>query len=150
MGKFTTKLAALACFSALMISCQSSPVKTFDEEVKVGMDKNHVLHIMGTPNTSGRFHGKDRWIYVMYDGDVRFRKEVHFEDGHAVYVGNEYQPSKEKSASVVDDDNMAQEKILQEEEKQRVVDVGNQLNKYEDDIRGKNNVIYVQPFQPVK
>ena len=150
MGKFTTKLAALTCLSAFILSCQSSPVKTFDEEVKVGMDKNKILHIMGTPTTSGRFHGKDRWIYVLYDDDVRFRKEVHFEDGHAVYVGNDYQPPKENSASVVDENNMVQEKILQEEEKQRVVDVGNQLNKYEDDIRGKNNVIYLQQFQPVK
>lgn len=136
--------------SAFLSACQTSPLKTFDDEVKVGMDKNNVLAIMGTPNTSGRFHGKDRWIYVVYEDGVRFRKEVHFEDGHAVYVGNEYVPPKDQQAATIDQVNLEEEVVLQGEEKQRVSDVGNQLNKYEDDLKGKNSVIYAPEFQPIK
>jgi outer membrane protein assembly factor BamE len=150
MGKFNSSLFTIFALSLFFTACQTSPLRTFDSEVKVGMDKNNVLAVMGTPNTSGRFHGKDRWIYVMYEDDVRFRKEVHFEDGHAVYVGNEYVPPKEKQAATVDQVNLDEEVVLQGEEKQRVSDIGNQLNKYEDDIKGKNSVIYVPEFQPIK
>lgn len=150
MGNYFARAAFCLVFGFVFVSCQSSPVKVFDEEIKKGMDKNQVLHIMGTPNTSGRFHGKDRWIYVMYEGDTRHRKEVHFSDGFAVYVGNEFQPPKDSQANIVDQVNLEQEVVLQAEEKQRAKDIGNQLNKFEDDIKGKNSVIYVDQFEPIK
>lgn len=150
MGKILFQWLCVAMLLLYIISCQTSPVKTFDEDVKIGMDKNQILHIMGTPNTSGRFHGKDRWIYVVYDNDVRYRKEVHFDDGHAVYVGNEYVPPAGKQASAVDHTQSAEEQVIQAEEKKQNQEVGNQLNKYEDDIHGKNNVIYLPQFQPIK
>lgn len=77
----------------LSIGCQSSPLKDFSE-LKVGMEKGEVLDILGNPNHSGRFHGKDRWTYVFYDNKIRYKKEVHFDQGHVVYLGDTWTPQK--------------------------------------------------------
>ncbi len=53
------------------------------------MPKWEVLEAAGNPTRTQRWQGRDRWIYVMWDapGEKRRIREVHFEDGLAVYVG---------------------------------------------------------------
>lgn len=70
-----------------------------------GMEKDDVLDIMGSPKTTLRREGKDRWLYVFYDDKIRFEKEVQFYEGKAVYVGEIWQPSVDQAAASVDAKN---------------------------------------------
>ena len=58
------------------------------------MDKSTVIETAGGPNISERWHGKDRWIYLYRDGSYENHdiREVHFEEGRAVYVGGRFVP----------------------------------------------------------
>ena len=76
-------LTALGLFS----SCQTARHKEF-AGIKPGMEKDLVIEQAGGPNVSRRFHGKDRWLYnYTSTPDGPQTKEVHFENGRAVYVG---------------------------------------------------------------
>jgi outer membrane protein assembly factor BamE len=72
-----------------LTACQTNQVKEFSK-VSAGMDKGQVLDILGSPQNSERWKGKDRWLYVMFDNSQRVVKEVQFEDGKVVYFGDEY------------------------------------------------------------
>jgi outer membrane protein assembly factor BamE len=70
-------------------ACQTNQIKEFSR-VSAGMDKGQVLDILGSPQNSERWKGKDRWLYVMFENKQRVIKEIQFEDGKVVYSGEEY------------------------------------------------------------
>lgn len=108
------QVIALILSSLFMTACQTSMLKQFSE-IKPGMEKDDVLSLMGSPNQTQRFHGKDRWSYVFYDNRIRFEKEVHFFEGKSVYIGDIWQPEPEKSAVAVDAANEANNQALEEQ-----------------------------------
>jgi outer membrane protein assembly factor BamE (lipoprotein component of BamABCDE complex) len=64
------------------------------ESVHGGMSKSEVIEIVGGPQRTQRWHGRDRWEYRFYntrEGDVI--REVHFEDGKSTYVGSAIKPA---------------------------------------------------------
>ncbi|MFP5518941.1 MAG: outer membrane protein assembly factor BamE [Bdellovibrionia bacterium] len=134
--------------SFLSIGCQTNMKKAF-EEVKPGMDKDDVLSIMGSPRSSQRFHGKDRWRYVFYADDLRFEKEVHFLEGTAVYVGEKWEPPQEQSAVVVDqkneENNARIDALLKEEAAKAKTDFDN----YQSQTKGEDKVRYLPTFKGV-
>jgi len=139
-------------FMLLMLSltaCQTSMVKQFDK-VKLGMEKDDILDIMGSPNQVQRFHGKDRWSYVFYDKRIRFEKEVHFFDGNAVYIGDNYEPPVELSAAKVDAKNEASNQAAMAEQVQEVQQARKAYSNYEDEVRGNDKVRYVPQFEPIQ
>lgn len=72
---------------AALTGCQTHAVDAF-AEVKKGQEKREVLEIMGSPDATWRYHGVDRWTYIMYgDDNIRADKEIHFLDGKVIYVG---------------------------------------------------------------
>ena len=78
-----TALIALSLLSA----CQTPRYKEFTG-IKPGMQKDQVLETAGGPTVSRRWNGKDRWIYnYATTPEGTQTREVHFEDGKAVYVG---------------------------------------------------------------
>ncbi len=89
---------------AMNVGCQTSELNSWNE-LHPGMDKGDVLEIMGSPKASLRFHGKDRWLYRFYDQSQRYDKEVHFQDGVAVYLGDERPVPLEQSAAYIDAKN---------------------------------------------
>lgn len=123
------RLLLVIAAAAGLTACQSSMLRSF-ENVKPGMDKHQVLESLGSPSSVTRLHGKDRWIYNFYDEDVQKTKEVHFEDGRAVYVGDAWTPPPEKSAALRDKANDDKEQVFQAEAKAR------------DDARRKNADLY--------
>ena len=86
------KLVALAL---MLPSCVTPRFREFDR-VQEGMPKWEVLDAAGSPSRTQRWQGRDRWIYVMWDapGEKRRIREVHFEDGLAVYVGPQVKEPK--------------------------------------------------------
>lgn len=86
-------LRLLAIAMLLVLSaCQTARYKEFGG-VKEGMEKDLVIEQAGGPDVSRRWHGKDRWIYNYYTPDGQQTREVHFQEGKAVYVGKKVVPA---------------------------------------------------------
>lgn len=62
-------------------ACASTPMEKVLADVKVGMDKDHVLHVAGNPKRTFREHSQDHWIYVYFHNDQEMNRIVSFEDG---------------------------------------------------------------------
>ncbi|AHI04703.1 putative lipoprotein [Bdellovibrio bacteriovorus W] len=140
---------ALLGASFLLISCQTSPLKSFSE-IKPGMEKGDVLYLMGSPNRTERVKGKDRWTYIFYENRIRFEKEVVFARGNAVYMGNPVEAEGEKTALAMDmrNDRINQEALEAEEQsrKKHRLDYEN----YESQTRGEDKVRYVPQFEAIQ
>ena len=133
----------------LLSACQTSLVKQFSD-VKTGMEKDDVLSLMGSPNRTQRFHGKDRWTYIFYEDRIRHEKEVQFLDGNAVYVGEPWQPIPEKSAAVVDAQTEERNKKLDTQLLKEVEKSRSDYSKYQEATKGDDKVRYVPQFESVR
>lgn len=159
------RLLFIYVFISISIGCQTSMYQQF-EQVNVGMDKDDVLQIMGSPQRTQRWRGKDRWTFVFYEDRIRFEKEVQFQEGVATYVGQTWQPPKEESAEYVDQknkerseylDKIAYQPILPEPRPQNtsIFDSHQQnqseLNSQNRNENSNNNktFIYVPTFEPI-
>src|SRR4051812_43831188 len=134
------RLLILLFTISMLSACQGTPIKHF-EELKPGMEKTEVIEKMGSPWTTTRLHGKDRWIYVLYDDDTRYEKEVHFLNGKVVYVGDTWKPVEEKQADVVDKKKEEDEKKFQEETQKAREENKNAYTNYEKDIKGEGKKV---------
>jgi outer membrane protein assembly factor BamE (lipoprotein component of BamABCDE complex) len=107
--------SAVVFGSSLLLSCQSPRYKEFSE-VKQGMEKDLVLKAAGNPTVARRWNGKDRWIYYyVQTPDGPQTREVHFQDGRAVYVGTKVVPdvSAEDQDRLNDESNAEEQKLLE-------------------------------------
>ncbi len=133
-----------------MFGCQTSQVRQFSK-IKSGMEKSEVLDLMGTPWTTIRFHGKDRWIYVIYEEGVRSEREVHFLNGSSVYVGDAWKPEEVKTAVARDKSNEDLEKQMSEETAKFKKENKNAYSDYEKEVKGVGKkVIYMPDFEEIK
>ncbi|MNJ93419.1 Outer membrane protein assembly factor BamE [compost metagenome] len=139
----------LLLMSLLLSACQTSMVKQFDR-LKPGMEKDDVLDLMGSPDQTQRFHGKDRWYYVFYDKRTRFEKEVHFFKGNAIYIGDTWEPPQEQSAVAVDARNEARNKAIDAEIAKEEVANRAAYSGYESAVKGEDKVRYVPSFEPIR
>lgn len=107
----THKLIVLMLLGASLSGCQTPRYKQFGG-VKQGMEKDLVLDEAGGPNVSRRSHGQDRWIYNYATPEGPLTREVHFEEGRAVYVGQKVVPavSGEEQDRINDQVNTEQDK----------------------------------------
>lgn len=137
-------IIAAAFFSS---ACQTNELKAY-EKLKVGMDKDDVLGIMGNPTRTQRWQGKDRWTYRFYHDDAAYLREVHFEDSKAVYVGDVVQAPV--SAADQDAKNEAENKALEEQYQAAKAKQRQSLGSYEDEITGSNEIRTVPHFEPVE
>lgn len=141
-------LAFLLLAAVGLSGCQTNMVKAFNK-VKPGMDKDDVLHTMGSPRSSQRFHGKDRWRYVFYEDNIRYEKEVHFLEGLAVYVGDNWEPPVENSAVVVDQKNEEYNKRIDALLKEEAMKARSEYDEYQVQVKGTDKVRYVPEFKGV-
>lgn len=136
----------------VLSACQGSMIRSF-EKVHPGMDKHQVLETVGTPTSTTRLHGKDRWLYRFYDDGIRFDKEIHFLDGIVVQSG-EYNPPAEQTAATVDKKNEERETAIQAEEKAREDARRNNAalySEYENEARGQSGKVrYLPSFVDLK
>lgn len=134
--------------SLFFVGCTINQKKRF-EKVQVGMDKDEVLRLLASPQITQRWHGMDRWTYIIYDDDVRLDKEVHFSEGKAVYAGDAYKPplSAEQRDQKNEEANAEAEKLAkaQREENRKA------YRQYEDSVIGTEaKPAYVPEFKPVQ
>lgn len=146
MSRFFCALA-MALTAGFILGCQSSPLKDY-ESLHAGMEKNDVLNIMGSPQRTQRFHGKDRWTYIFYDHNLRFEKEVQFFEGNAIYLGDTWEP--EVSAAQVDAKNELANKALEEDFVKKYESNRAEYTKYESQVHGNDRVRIVPQFEPVR
>lgn len=141
-------LAVAILMSGFLLSgCQTSMLKVYNK-ISLGMEKDDVLELMGSPQRTQRFHGKDRWTYVFYDTKVRYEKEVQFFEGNAIYVGDKWEP--EVTAAQVDAKNEASNKALEDESLRKYQENPQAYSNYEKEVRGTDKVRYVPSFKPVQ
>jgi outer membrane protein assembly factor BamE len=138
-------LTALLTLSA----CQTSMLKQFSK-VQQGMEKDDVLEVMGSPNQSQRFHGKDRWRYVFYEDQIRFEKEVHFFEGKAIYAGDIWQPDPSRTAVAVYKYHEELNQKLDIQNRKDIEEYRKAYDKYESQTRGEDKVRYVPTFKPIR
>lgn len=124
-------------------------VKQF-EEVRPGMEKAEVLAIMGSPQQTQRFHGKDRWFYNFYDSHIHFQKEVQFFDGNAIYVGEHWEPEVNQSAAAIDARNAKQDQEVADQLAKDQQQHRGDYDAYQSKTRGEDKVRYVPTFEQIR
>lgn len=137
-------------FSILLVfcACATNMPKQFSL-LQIGMEKDEVLTMMESPQRTQRWKGQDRWTYIFYDdNNQRQEKEVHFENGRAVYVGDSQTPaiSAAKQDEANEQSNTNIEKLFKEQKQQQE----QSYPKYEESIKGSDQIRYVPQFTPVQ
>ena len=145
MGERMLRSFSALLLSMLLIGCQSSMLRSF-EKIHLGMDKHQVLDSMGSPNATGRLHGKDRWIYRFYEGSARFDKEIHFLDGVTVYVGDTYAPPADRSAEALDKNASEAEMKAQNERDEMRKKFRSDYDTYQNSAKNADKVRYMPSF----
>ncbi len=111
-------LIKIVVAASLVTACQSPRAKDF-AGIKPGMQKDEVIEGAGGPDVARRWHGKDRWIFN-YDGTPNSiqTREVHFENGRAVFVGERPTPkvSAEEQDRLNEANNAAEDRKNAEEQ----------------------------------
>ena len=112
-------------------------------KIKKNMRKTEVVKILGSPYTSRRWKGKDRWIYHFYqkkEGVIRqIPREVHFSDGIVSYTG--LPPKPKLSAAKQDEENLKSDlKALKdwESHKQKAVEAREEYRQWVKEVRNKD------------
>lgn len=72
------------CLTILLTGC-STFSQTMDR-IKPGMDKDEVLSRLGNPKRTFRENGVDNWIYLYYQDDQEYRRDVVFANGKVIRV----------------------------------------------------------------
>jgi len=140
-------LVFMVVIGSLLMGCQTNMLKEY-QKLSPGMEKDDVLQVMGSPQRTQRFHGKDRWTYIFYDSRTRYEKEIQFFEGSAIYVGDTWEP--EITAAQVDAKNEASNKAIEEESLKRFQENPKAYSNYESEVRGTDKVRYVPTFKPVQ
>lgn len=130
-------------------ACQTSMVKQFSD-IKPGMEKDDVLQLMGSPNRTQRFHGKDRWTYIFYDERIRFEKEIQFLEGSAIYIGDPWRPEPDKDAVAADRLNEEKNARMDQQLASDIKEHRRAFEAYEAKAKGDGKVRYVPQFEPIR
>lgn len=77
-------LGTLLAFGLLLSGCTSVPGAL--DEVRPGQDKDSVLRSAGNPARTFRENNQDHWIYLYYQKDQQWLRDVIFEDGKVARV----------------------------------------------------------------
>jgi outer membrane protein assembly factor BamE (lipoprotein component of BamABCDE complex) len=78
----------IVAFLGLIQACQTVGVEQFTK-VQSDMTKDDVLDILGSPNRTERFDGKEKWAYRYYSGSNEELRQVTFVNGRVVSVGED-------------------------------------------------------------
>lgn len=86
-----------------LAACASSPLSEIDK-IREGMNKQEVLAKAGSPDRTRFKNEKDEWSYIIRDRNnhATITREIHFFNGHVVYVGGPIPPR----ISAEDQDNI--------------------------------------------
>lgn len=139
----------------VLVGCQTSPLSQYNQ-VKMGMEKDDVMDLMGAPQRTERLHGKDRWTYIFYDKRIRYEREVQFNNNNVVYLGEPWQAPPEISAEAIDRKHAEEDVIIQKEKAEAVERSKSAYTNVESvlkgdvDEQGKPKVRYLPTFVELK
>jgi outer membrane protein assembly factor BamE len=133
----------------VLTSCQTNMLNQFGK-ITPGMEKDDVLNLMGSPDQTWRFHGKDRWWYTIYSDRIRFDKEVQFFEGNVIYIGDHWEPAPELSAVAMDKKHDEQNRVADELFQKEIIQHRQDYLNYEAQTRGQDKVRYVPQFSPIQ
>ncbi len=71
----------------LTTSCASPSLTSTLDKLDEGMDKDMVLNKAGNPKYTFRANGQDHWVYVFFQDNQEFSRQVDFLDGKVVKIG---------------------------------------------------------------
>ena len=128
-------ISTLSLAFPMLVACNTLRGRHFDE-VHVGMEKDQILNLVGGPDASFRWQGKDRWVYRFKDENATTVKEVHFADGKAVYVGEP--PKPEVTAEMQDKQNDEKNKAAEAKEKSEIKARKNEVDTGLDEVPSFN------------
>lgn len=113
-----------------------------------GTYKEDVLDRLGSPHVRDRWHGMDRWVYQYDEETEKIQKEIHFNEGRAVYIGDHPKPaiSAEEQDAINEKQNLELEKLYA----QRREEIRKAFPKYEESIKGENEIRTVPHFEPIQ
>jgi len=57
-------------------------------QVRVGMDKDSVLELAGSPKRTFRSNGQDHWVYVFFQGEEEMAQLITFADNRVLKIGS--------------------------------------------------------------
>ncbi len=146
MGKFYTFRYVYIFLAIGLTACQHAPIDRYNKIAK-GMDKDQVLDLVGSPKTTLRKESKDIWVYDFYSEDNLSTKELHFQEGKLTYLGDKTRP--EVSAEQMDLINKTQNELAAKQETTNKTRSKEAYQKYEDDVRGANQIRYIRRFEPI-
>lgn len=104
-------LFGLCALAALALpGCQTNRARDVSA-VTVGMHKSVVLDMVGGPDRVQRWKGRDRWMYVQYEGAAETVREIEFDDGKVTYSG----PARSPKLSAAERDRLNDETNVRED-----------------------------------
>jgi hypothetical protein len=77
----------LVFLTLCLAGCAASVPRDLDS-VRVGMDKDRVLEVVGNPNHTYRAEQADHWVYTYFNGDHEMRREIIFDEGKVVKISH--------------------------------------------------------------
>jgi len=146
MGKFFTFRYVYIFLAIALAACQHTPIDRYNK-IEKGMDKDQVLDLVGSPTTTFRKDSKDFWIYNFYSENNKSTKELQFQEGKLTYLGDKTKP--EISAEEQDVINKTQNEAVVKQEASNKTKSKEAYQKYEDDVRGTNQIRYIRRFEPI-
>lgn len=146
--KLVKPLFFVLAVGSFSLGCQTNEIKAFSK-VRPGMEKGAVIDIMGSPQRSERWHGKDKWTYIFYNQNSRYEKEVQFLGGKSLYVGDVSKPeiSAEEQDRMNEESNQALATAYATE---RALNKKNAMQFHENSEGNSSDVRYVPEFKPVQ
>lgn len=72
---------------SLLSGCTHLPISRQIDKITIGMDKDQVLDEIGDPKRTFRSNSQDHWIYVYFEENNEWRRQVDFRDGKVFKVG---------------------------------------------------------------
>ncbi len=148
--KLARNFLKLAVFISLCLSlsgCQTTAAHDFSR-LKEGMEKGEVLDVMGSPQRTDRVGDKDRWTYIFYQEVDRQEKEVVFTNGKTSSLGDHKEPTV--SAIAQDEINSKENAEVEKVHAARREERKENLQKYENEVKGSNTIRFVPQFEPVR
>lgn len=146
-----TRILLIATCCLLGLGCSTVPAIQAFEQIKPGMEKTDVIEVMGSPQRTQRWHGMDRWTYIMYENastPSRQEKEIHFSEGKAVYVG--LPPVPKISADEQDRINEASNRAAAQAAAARAAEAKQTYQRMESESTGMEEIRYVPKFEPIE
>ncbi len=132
--------------ACLLVAC-ATPLSEQIKRVQVGMEKDQVLLITGAPSRYRRVKTRDVYTYFFYEDDVRLEREIQFEAGRVVYVGEVSKPTE--TAEEADERIRRENEAADAEAEKRKQERKDLPQKLEEELKGKPEELTIPTYKEI-